>query len=392
MLTVYSKMEKEELIITMEGRIESSNASVAEAAVFDKIGDYDGAIVLDMEKVDYVSSAGLRVILRIKKAHKNTRIVNVQSEVYEIFDMTGFTEMMDIAKAYRKFSVEGCEIIGEGANGIVYRIDQDTIVKVYRNADAIDEITRERELARKAFVMGVPTAIPYDVVRVGDSFGSVFELLDAASFASILQKQPERCDELAKASVEILKIMHATHLKPKELPDIKDEARSWVSYCEKYLKPETFVKLRRLIDEIPDTDNMLHGDFHLKNIMRQGKENLLIDMDTLTMGHPVFELAAVYLAYVGFAEFDPECIPKFMGISNELARKYYDATIRYYFETDYAGLLEEVEKKLRTLCFTRLVRRTIQKGSADPDRRDRAVAVYVAELERLLPTIDKLYF
>ena len=126
--------------------------------------------------------------------------------------------------------------------------------------------------------------------------------------------------------------------------------------------------------------------------MRQGNENLLIDMDTLTMGHPVFELAATYLAYVAFSEIDSECIPKFMGISNELARRFYDATVRCYFETEYEGFLQELEKKLRILCFTRLIRRSIRRSSADEKARDHEVKTYAAELEKLLPQVDKLYF
>ena len=64
--------------------------------------------------------------------------------------------------------------------------------KVYRNPNAIDDIKRERELARKALVLGIPTAIPFDVVRVGDRFASVFELLNARSFSSIIKEEPEK--------------------------------------------------------------------------------------------------------------------------------------------------------------------------------------------------------
>ena len=46
---------------------------------------------------------------------------------------------------------------------------------------------------------------------------------------------------------------------------------------------------------------MLHGDYHIKNVMMQDGEVLLIDMDTLCQGHPVFELASMYNAYVGFS-------------------------------------------------------------------------------------------
>ena len=78
----------------------------------------------------------------------------------------GFTDIIDIQKAYRKFSVDGCKIIGQGAKGIVYRYDADTIIKVYKKPDAIEEVEREKKLAKRAFVLGVPTAISYDIIKV----------------------------------------------------------------------------------------------------------------------------------------------------------------------------------------------------------------------------------
>ena len=105
------------------------------------------SVVLDCDGLEYTTSAGLRVILRMKHAVDDTVLVNVHPELYSILDMTGFTDMMEVKKAYRVISVEGCEVIGQGANGKVYRIDPDTIVKVYLNPDALPEIHRERGLA-----------------------------------------------------------------------------------------------------------------------------------------------------------------------------------------------------------------------------------------------------
>ena len=286
MFQMTAKQEDNQLTLALAGRIDSTNAAAAEAEINGAAAGFAGALALDIEKLDYISSAGLRVILRLKKSNADMKIINASSEVYEIFDMTGFTEMMEIAKAYRKLSVDGCEVIGEGANGKVYRIDADTIVKVYKNHDALEEIHNERELARKAFVMGVPTAIPYDVVQVGDLYGSVFELLNAKSFAKLMIEDPSKTDELAKASVDILKTMHSTMLKPGELPDKKKEAVVWAEYCLDHLPADVGEKLVALVKAVPDTLNMLHGDYHIKNIMQQNGENLLIDMDTLAMGHP----------------------------------------------------------------------------------------------------------
>jgi hypothetical protein len=89
--------------------------------------------------------------------------------------MTGFTDMVTVEKAYQRMSVEGCEFIAKGANGAVYRYDNETILKTYFAKDALPEIKQERENARRAFVLGINTAIPYGIVRVGDGYGTVTE-------------------------------------------------------------------------------------------------------------------------------------------------------------------------------------------------------------------------
>ena len=143
--------------------------------------------MFDAQELEYISSAGLRMILRIKKTNDNTKVINCNSEVFEVFEITGFSEMMDISKAYRSISVDGCEIIGDGFFGTVYRINPETIVKVYKKPDCLEMVKNEKELARKAFVLGIPTAIPYDIVKVGNSYGSVFELLDCKSLDTLIK-------------------------------------------------------------------------------------------------------------------------------------------------------------------------------------------------------------
>ena len=386
------KTENNVLTVLLNGRIDSTNAAGAEKEIAAAADGFTGELVLDAEKLTYLSSAGLRVILRLKKTNRKTRIVNVSSDVYEIFDMTGFTEMMDISKAYRKISIDGCEVIGEGANGIVYRIDPDTIVKVYKNHDALEEIHNERELARKAFVMGVPTAIPYDVVQVGDLYGSVFELLNANSFAKLMIANPEQTEEYARQSVEILKTIHATMLKPGELPDKKAEALVWAEFCRDHLPADVGDKLVRLVSAIPDTLNMLHGDYHIKNIMQQNGENLLIDMDTLAMGHPVFEFAAIYLAYVGFSCIDHENVKRFLGIPYEQAQRFWKATLRYYFDTDDAAALQEIENKAAIIGYSRVLRRTFRKAKESEEYKARLIEYCKDALCTLVPQTDSLSF
>ena len=377
------------MTIKLTGKIDSSNAADVEMKINEQIGDYTGELELDASDLIYISSAGLRVILRLKKANASTKIINCNSEVYEIFDMTGFTEMMDVSKAYRQLSIDGCEVIGEGANGIVYRTDPDTIVKVYKNHDALEEIHNERELARKAFVMGIPTAIPYDVVQVGDLYGSVFELLSAKSFAKLLNEGVS-VEELAKESVKILKTIHSTMLKPGELPSKKQEALIWAEFDVDHLPEEIGSKLVELFNAIPETNNMIHGDYHIKNIMQQNGENLLIDMDTLSMGHPIFEFAAIFAAYVGFSCIDKENSANFLGVTRQQCLDFWKYTVKYYFEGETPEKVDSIIKMAETICYTRILRWKIRRGKTEQEMQE--IEFCKKYLIENVPNLEKLYF
>ena len=382
------------LTIKLKGHIDSSNAAQVEADIdrFRKETPSD-AVAVDCDELKYMSSAGLRILLRLNRSAGELRLVNVSSEVYEVLEMTGFTEMMDVQKAYRKVSVEGCEVIGQGANGKVYRIDRDTIVKVYLNPDSLPEIKRERELARTAFVLGIPTAIPYDVVRIeGGGYGSVFELLDASSFGKLLISGEKTVDELAEMSVELLKQIHATLVKPDSMPDMKAVALDWADFLREYLPAEDWQKLRGLVAAVPEDNHMLHGDYHLKNIMLQNGECLLIDMDTLCHGHPVFELGSMFNAYQGYSELDHSVIQGFQGISFETGSEFWQKSLRLYLGTDDPQVLKSVEDKARTIGYTRIMRRRIRRRGLESEEGRREIEYCRTQLHELLQRVDSLVF
>ena len=383
----------EPITIALSGRIDSNNAPEIEKQLFEQIGSKSGAqIVLDAEKLEYISSAGLRVLLRVRKSHPDMRITGVNSEVYEILDMTGFTELFKIEKAYRVVSIEGCEEIGRGANGRIYRIDRDNVVKVYKNADALADIQHEREVAKLALILGIPTAISYDVVKVGNSYGSVFELLNARSFSKILKNEPEKLDWCVEEFVKMLKKIHGTLVPRGKLLDMKDIALSWAAFMQDYLPKEASEKLYRLIDAVPHDDHMIHGDYHTKNIELQNDEILLIDMDTLAVGHPIFELGSIYNSFRGFSELDHEIVKNFQGFDFELAAEFWHKALALYLGTNSEKKIKEVEDKARIVGYTRLIRRAIRRNGLETEKGRKEIAHWTAELCELLEKTDTLLF
>lgn len=380
------------MTLYLSGHIDSSNSADVEKEVMDAIScEKHTSLVLDLKDLEYISSAGLRILLKVRKMYDSLRAVNASQSVYEIFEVTGFDQLIDVSKAMREISIDGCDVLGEGANGIVYRIGRDTIVKVYKNADAIDEIKHERELSRTAFLLGIPTAISYDVVKVGERYGAVFELLDAKSLAEVLQENADQLEFVARKTVEIAKIIHSTPA-PDSLPDEFNTVLSWIDRIKSYLSEDEYENFRMLVNALPREGIMIHGDYHIKNLMQQNDETLLIDMDTLSKGHPIFELAYMYNAYKGFGIVDPGVIERFMGIDSETVYRLWRRMLSLYLGTDDKSVLDDTEDKAALIGLLRLMRRSIDKGGEGTEDGRAFISACCDRIKDLLGRIDTLGF
>ena len=391
MMDVTYRIDKDILYVAIAGRIDATNASEAEEKVFAIINDNkDKHIVLDADKLEYISSAGLRVILKIRKEEPKLAIINVAADVYDIFEMTGFTDMVTVEKAYQRMSVEGCEFIAKGANGAVYRYDDETIIKTYFAKDALPEIKQERENARRAFVLGINTAIPYGIVRVGDGYGTVTELLNATSVTKIIRKNPDDLTQAAKYYIDMLKSIHSIEVEDGVVPDMKETALSWADFVAPHIPAEEAQKLRALIEAVPKRNTLMHGDYHTNNIMVQNDEPLLIDMDTLCMGHPIFELGSMFNAFIGYAELNHQNIMDFFGYSFETSEKFWDISLKMYLGTDDKEVCRSVAQKAMIIGYTRMLRRALRRPN---DTDSPAKIAYCKErLGELLREVDTLIF
>ena len=385
-MNVTYRIDKDILYIGLEGRIDASNASLAEEKIFSIKNDNPGKhTVIDADNLEYISSAGLRVILKLRKEEPKLAIINVAADVYEVFDMTGFTDMVTVEKAYQRMSVEGCEFIAKGANGAVYRYDAETILKTYFAKDALPEIKQERENARRAFVLGINTAIPYGIVRVGDGYGTVTELLNATSVTKLIRKNPDDLSEAVKYYVDMLKSIHAVEVEDGEVPDMKETALDWANFVSAHIPEEQGKKLRALIEAVPKQNTLMHGDYHTNNIMVQNGEPLLIDMDTLCMGHPVFELGSMFNAFIGYSELDHQITMDFFGYTHETAEKFWNMALKMYLGTEDEAVCQSVAEKAMIIGYTRMLRRAVRR----PNEADSPAKIERCK-EMLAVLLDKL--
>ncbi len=207
-------------------------------------------------------------------------------------------------------------------------------MKVYYRG-SLDLIERERLMSKRAFVSGLPTAIPYDVVRVGDKYGVVYEMLDAKTAAQLITEEPSRLEEYVGTTARGLKQFNAVELDDKLFPDKKKLFHETIDIAAPYLSTEEEGLLRGYIDGIPDKKTFLHGDYNFKNVMIKNGELMLIDIGDAAVGHPVFDLAGVLGIHL-FAKNPTrprDMVMHLLGFDPELSGKVWETFCSAYFGT-----------------------------------------------------------
>ncbi|MBM4228299.1 MAG: anti-sigma factor antagonist [Gammaproteobacteria bacterium] len=225
-LDIVAAREGATTTLRLGGRLDASSAEVLAAAV---PGDADlRLLILDLGACPFVSSGGIRVILtqhkRLLPRGGGVELVNVQPEVRRVFELSGLDQLVTVRDKLREISVEGLEFLSEGVFGEVFRVDDETIVKLYRQGVDPAVVEKEKKFSRAAFVAGVPTAISLDVVASGDRYGITYEMLGADSIAALMRRYPDQLDDHARLLAALARTIHDTQADPMVFPDIKADA------------------------------------------------------------------------------------------------------------------------------------------------------------------------
>ena len=351
------------LRVGVEGRVNTNTAPGIETDINEILAanEFD-SLVLDFSGLAYISSAGIRVLLRLLKTYGDLRIENTSSEVYEILEVTGMTTLIPISKKMgevsvgsekmREFSVDGLEKIGAGFNGTVYRLDDETILKVINETIPLEDIQKERDTSQKAFLLGIPTAISYDVVKAGNQYGIIYELLNSQSYMNKLRENQDKLEELGK---ELGKFTHRVNstVIDDTFDDIKQLQLAKIDRAKDVLGEDDHKMVRHLFEVIPESNTFVHGDLHPGNVLIQNDGALFLDMafsgnSASGYGHPIFDLISFTQPVIGAVEDHPEedFVSAFNGLTKKQNYELWDAYIKGYFDTEDEAYIEKVKEEI----------------------------------------------
>lgn len=269
-----------------------------------------GSVALDMSECSFISSAGLRVLLLAhqqltRKGHKLS-LLNVPPVIYPVFEVTGLDQLLHVERAPRMISLDGAELISSGACGDCYRLDAETVVKLYREGVDPGIAEKEKKYAKAALLLGLPTALSYDVVACGPRTGVVYEMIDAELFSAIIKDDPAHTVEYGQMLSGIAKGVHSIKGDPAVFPRIKNQFVDYIAELGAFLPQPDIAFLNEQLQLIPESETCVHFDLHSSNIMIRRNEPIIIDLGDLSIGSYLFDIGLVYMIYglpeLGFCE------------------------------------------------------------------------------------------
>ncbi len=312
------------LTIAINGQVNSSMSMLLQEEINAAIEKHRGEItdlVLDAEEMSFISSLGLRCILQLKKDWPEIRVINCCEEVYKVFKMTGFTRIITVTKSLPHYSTAILEPV-EGLEG-VYHLSDETMVKVFPQGTELSAVEREMQLSREVFIWGVPTVMTFEVVRVDDCYGLVFE--------SVEQKDMD-----ASTLGDLMKRFHQHIIEPDEqitsaMEAEKQRVRDKVA---KYGE-ERVQKMLQVLNTIPDGSALVHGNFSLQKVAfsEGGKKPVVIDMSSICFGNPVLDVTRLY-----------------SSLPEAQRSEYFDAFLCAYYDNEPEESIEKIRQNIVTLA------------------------------------------
>ncbi len=341
------------LELSLEGRLDSNTAAHLEKAL---VLEGVTALTLNMAQCGFVSSAGLREILRAQK-HMTARggsltLSGVSRDVREVLDVTGFSKFLTIRNKVRQISIDGLEFISAGACGECYRLDRETVVKLYNEGTDPRVAEQEKEFARAAFVLGIPTAISFDIVACGNRTGVIYEMLDAQTLSALIRSNLDQVDEHAKTLASVARNIHETPSDPAVFPDLKAKLRGCIDQMDFLLSADEMAVMHRKLDTIPDDQTCIHFDLHSSNIMVRNGEPIIIDMGDFSSGSYLFDVGLLY-GFYGLPEL--KVCERVLKIPAQHGALFWDRFADHYFADKPAAERAFFEQNRYFLAALRLV-------------------------------------
>lgn len=259
----------------------------------------------------------------------------------------------------REINLSGCEEIGKGQCSSVYRIAEDRVVKLYFNTISEKSIQTEVDKTMEGNHLSIDAAKCYGLVTCDGRIGLELECINGTTVQEALLDHPELLEEYAKKTALQLRKIHSAKPDSRLFTDVRDFYLSCIQGCEKdgYISESEGTLLRAFVLQVPSCPTMVHGDYHILNIMQEKGKIRLIDLADCMTGHPIYDLLVFHLYMHVMPLAKPELCQKLVGLPSKQLLAFNDIFIRTYFELPSSDnkAFEKIEKTLDVYSMLKMI-------------------------------------
>lgn len=243
-------------------------------------------------------------------------------------------------KEYRQINLTIWKQVGEGGLGKTYENPNNPRELLKHNNAPMDDlgtVEREYQCAKHVLGLGLPTPDVFEIVKIGEGFGTVSEkIIGKKSLSRLIADNPEDVEKIAGIIAYEGKRLHSTPCNLsyfKSRKDILTKALDVASFVDK----EDLAKIRAFASTVEDKSTCLHGDFHTGNLIVAGDgKPYWIDLGWFSHGDPFFDLGHLFLLCFFYSRF-PQTQDIF-HFGEEQFHAFWDAfAVAYTCEKDHSA-------------------------------------------------------
>jgi uncharacterized protein (TIGR02172 family) len=210
--------------------------------------------------------------------------------------------------------------LAQGRTAEIYPWEQGYILKLYRDWCPADWVDYEARIAHAVYEAGISSPKPGEIVEVDDRRGLIYERLEGNSMVEDIKARPWMLWKHARSLAELQNQIHQR--STTGLPSYKDRLRYDLSQTS-HLTDHLRGKALHLLEQLPDGQNICHGDYHPENVLITKRGPVVIDWMTACSGSPWADVARTSLILTIGAKAAGKQIPLILRIMVGLYHRIY---------------------------------------------------------------------
>lgn len=331
-LTVTADRER---AVRLCGRLDKESAGYFSAEMDRLFAEApDARMILNAKALRLITSAGADAIRRMADRQRRFVFDELNQECYAALYTAGLTAYAGRHVNIPVIDISSCPKQGEGSNGIVYRLNEEIIVKVFKKAPDFDALLKEWHISRQAFLSGIPCPISFGAALVDGRLALMFEMIETTSFAKLVQKDRSNIRKYMGDYVNLIRRLHGTggdqllHF-PRNV--LMAELLQKAERLQGLLGTEYTSIIRTALQSVDEPEVLTHGDIQPSNIRIGDAGAGFIDMETLSTGPEIIDIGGLRRTLFSDWEYYDRDYSSFLRLPADVCVEIWEAFIERYY-------------------------------------------------------------